>query len=343
MKKYFPKKILVTGGAGFIGSNFIRHWLSVDSEVFIVNLDLLTYAGSMENLEDLPDPKRHLFVKGNIVDRSLVGKILKEFEIDTVVHFAAESHVDRSIASPEIFIETNVMGTFSLLEAAKQYWLTEKKWDKQQCRFHHISTDEVYGSLSADDEPFTETTPYSPNSPYSASKAASDHLVKAYFSTYQLPVTLTQCSNNYGPYQHGEKLIPKVILACLNGSPITVYGNGTHIRDWLYVEDHCKAILSIIFGGTVGENYNIGGETELSNLVVIQRICRMMDQIKPGKKPYESLIVYGEDRPGHDWRYAMDITKLKREGLFSTQKSFDEGLKETIEFYCRTMALNDVH
>ncbi len=337
-KKYLPKKLLVTGGAGFIGSNFIRHYLGAHPEAFIVNLDLLTYAGSLGNLDSLPDMQRYHFVQGNINDRMLVDQLLRDFDIDTIVHFAAESHVDRSIHSPEIFIETNVKGTFTLLEAARCYWLLEKRYTIDQCRFHHISTDEVYGSLSADDHPFSETTPYSPSSPYSASKAASDHLVGAYFSTYQLPVTITQCSNNYGPYQHSEKLIPKVILACLNEAPITVYGTGMNVRDWLYVEDHCRVIDSILGAGTVGENYNIGGETELSNMEVIHHICALMNQRVPGKAPYESLITYGADRPGHDWRYAMDITKIKQEGLSIGSLSFEEGLKKTVAFYCEKAA-----
>ncbi|MDH5218655.1 MAG: dTDP-glucose 4,6-dehydratase, partial [Gammaproteobacteria bacterium] len=256
-----PKNILVTGGAGFIGSNHVRWLLNNDSDAKVVNLDAMTYAGSMENLHDLPTG-RHIFVKGDICDRSLIDKLLREHEIDTFIHFAAESHVDRSISGPAAFVQTNVVGTFTLLEAARMYWLEEKKWSSDQCRFHHISTDEVYGTLEANDPAFTETNPYYPNSPYSASKAGSDHLVRAYFHTYGLSVTTSNCSNNYGPYQHPEKFIPTVIRSCLAEKNIPVYGDGTNIRDWLYVEDHCSAVDRIIRQGQLGEVYNIGGCNE---------------------------------------------------------------------------------
>lgn len=333
MNNYIPKNILVTGGAGFIGCNFIRYLLAQNPNVFIVNLDLLTYAGSLTNLEELADEKHHHFIQGDICNRILIDSILREHKIDTIVHFAAESHVDRSITGPAAFIQTNIIGTFTLLEAARQYWLIEKKYAENNCRFHHVSTDEVYGSLQAHDQPFIETTPYAPNSPYSASKAGSDHLVRAYFSTYGLPVTLTNCSNNYGPYQHKEKLIPTVILACLNSQAIPVYGNGSNIRDWLYVEDHCKAIQAVICKSKIGESYNIGGENELANITLIEKICAAMDDVNPGKKSYKNLITYVKDRPGHDWRYAINNNKLKMAGLWQTPENFDSGLKKTIEFY----------
>lgn len=333
MHNYLPKKILVTGGAGFIGSNYIRYVLAHDAAVVVVNLDKLTYAGSLANLKQLPDEQRHHFIHGDICDRDLVDSILRQHEIDTIVHFAAESHVDRSITGPAAFIQTNVVGTFTLLEAARQYWLLEKKLTPQQCRFHHVSTDEVYGSLTAHAAPFSETTPYAPNSPYSASKAGSDHLVRAYYSTYQLPVTLTNCSNNYGPYQHTEKFIPTVIRACLQSQPIPVYGDGSNIRDWLYVEDHCAALQTVICKGKLGENYNIGGENELSNIALVEKICSLMDAFKPKKKPHKQLITYVTDRPGHDWRYAIDANKLKATGLWQMPQQFDVALTKTVEFY----------
>lgn len=333
MLNFTPKKMLVTGGAGFIGSNFIRHVLGLNAAIDIINLDNLTYAGSLSNLENLPNSHQHHFIKGDICDRPLIDKILKEYNIDTIVHFAAESHVDRSISGPGAFIQTNIVGTFTLLEAAKQYWMTEKQYQARECRFHHVSTDEVFGSLNDDDSSFNEKTPYSPNSPYSASKASSDHLVRAYYSTYGLPITLSNCSNNYGPYQHKEKLIPTVILACLNQRPIPVYGNGTNIRDWLYVEDHCVAIYSIICNGQIGESYNVGGENELTNLQLIQKICSVMDEHFPDNAPHKNLIKFIADRLGHDWRYAIDNNKLKESGLWHQPISFDIALMKTIEFY----------
>ncbi len=325
---YQPKNILITGGAGFIGCNFVRYLLQRDKQVNIVNLDLLTYAGSLENLKDLPDASRHHFVQGDICDRALVDKLLREHQIDTIVHFAAESHVDRSITGPAAFIQTNVVGTFTLLEAARQYWLNEKKRDATQCRFHHISTDEVYGTLGKNDPAFTETTPYAPNSPYSASKASSDHLVRAYFHTYGLPMTLSNCSNNYGPYQNPEKFIPTVINACYNWQSIPVYGDGSNIRDWLYVEDHCVAIDLIIKRGRIGENYNVGGDNELTNLQVVDTICGLMNELYPRKESYKVLISFVKDRPGHDWRYAIDYTKIQKELRWRPVTDFLMGVKK---------------
>ncbi len=327
---YQPKNMLVTGGAGFIGANFVQYLLKHDSKVNIINLDLLTYAGSLDNLKDLPDESRHIFIKGDICDRHLIDQILREHNIDTIVHFAAETHVDRSITGPGAFVQTNVVGTFTLLEAARQYWLNEKKLIASQCRFHHISTDEVYGTLSKTDPAFTETTPYAPNSPYSASKAGSDHLARAYFHTYGLPVTMSNCSNNYGPYQHPEKFIPTVINACRNWQSIPVYGDGSNIRDWLYVEDHCVAIDLIIKKGRVGESYNVGGDNELTNLQVVDTICGLMDELFSQNKSHKSLISFVTDRLGHDWRYAIDYTKIHHELGWKPMTSFIQGIQQLI-------------
>jgi dTDP-glucose 4,6-dehydratase len=332
-KNYQPRKVLVTGGAGFIGANFVRYLLSHDNQVEIFNLDLLTYAGSLANLKNLPDASRHHFIQGNITDRALVEKILRENHIDTIVHFAAESHVDRSIAGPEVFVETNLLGTFILLEAARTIWLTEKKWQADACRFHHISTDEVYGTLHKSDPAFTEETAYAPNSPYSASKAGSDHLVRAYYHTYGLPVTTSNCSNNYGPYQHPEKFIPTIIRQCLAKQPIPVYGDGSNIRDWLYVEDHCDGIFTILKKGRLGETYNIGGQTEIDNLSLTKTLCQLLDDMAPWEKSYASLITFVTDRPGHDWRYAIDIAKISRELGWLPKESFVTGIQKTLEFY----------
>ncbi|MDX8391883.1 MAG: dTDP-glucose 4,6-dehydratase [Mariprofundaceae bacterium] len=330
---YQPRNILVTGGAGFIGCNFVRHMLKTDPDVRIVNLDALTYAGSPDNLKDLPNEYQHTFVHGDICDRVLIDKLMRAHEIDTVVHFAAESHVDNSIAGPEIFVKTNVMGTFTLLDAARKFWQQEKAWDEKNCRFHHISTDEVYGTLAADDAAFCETTPYAPNSPYSASKAGSDHLVRAYFHTYGLPVTTTNCSNNYGPYQHGEKLIPTIIRHCLQQSKIPVYGDGSNIRDWLYVEDHCAGIDAVLRRGQLGETYNIGGGNEWSNLDIVQLICTMMDAHRPAAKAHVDLISFVADRPGHDWRYAIDAQKINNQLGWSPVETFESGIQKTVAWY----------
>ncbi len=333
MSEYRPRHMLITGGAGFIGSNYVHHALACDPELRIVNLDALTYAGSLSNLEGLPSPQRHIFVHGDIRDRPLIDALLRKHQIDTIVHFAAESHVDNSIASPGVFIETNVLGTFTLLESAREYWLRECAWNAKACRFYHISTDEVYGMLQAKDPPFHEATPYAPNSPYSASKAASDHLVRAYFHTYGLPMVMSNCSNNYGPRQHREKFIPTIIRCCRQQRPIPIYGNGSNIRDWLYVTDHCLAIDTVLRQSPVGETYNIGGASEQSNLQVCQRICQRMDELQPQHAPHSRLITFVKDRPGHDWRYAIDASKIHRQLGWEPQESFDSGIEKTLHWY----------
>ncbi|HFF3670066.1 dTDP-glucose 4,6-dehydratase [Legionella pneumophila] len=325
--------LLVTGAAGFIGSNFVKFMIGKYPAIKIVSLDKLTYAGNKANLSGIEECQNHLFVQGDILDKNLVLSLLREHEIDTLVHFAAESHVDNSIDNPQIFLETNVIGTFTLLEAARIYWLNERQWDKSKCRFHHVSTDEVYGSLEKEEPAFTEKNSYQPNSPYSASKASSDHIVRAYLHTYGLPVTTSNCSNNYGPNQHKEKLIPKVVQACVNQLPITVYGNGSNVRDWLYVMDHCEAIDAVIQKGMVGEVYNIGGNNELDNLSLIKMICQMMDDFKPMEKPYDSLITFVEDRKGHDKRYAIDNSKIQKELGWAPQGDFMHKLSNTIKYY----------
>ena len=330
---YQPRTMLVTGGAGFIGCNFVHHMLESDLEVRIVNLDALTYAGSLDNLKGLPDENRHTFVQGDICDRALIDQLLREHEIDTIVHFAAESHVDNSITGPGVFVHTNVIGTFTLLEAARQYWQQEKGWNASRCRFHHISTDEVYGTLKADDPAFSEITPYAPNSPYSASKAGSDHLVRAWFHTYGLPVATTNCSNNYGPFQHAEKFIPTVIRSCLQQKPIPVYGDGTNIRDWLYVRDHCAGIEAVLRRGRPGETYNIGGINEWRNIDICRLICRLLDEHVPVNVPHERLITFVTDRPGHDWRYAIDASKMRQELDWQPGETFESGIRKTVAWY----------
>jgi dTDP-glucose 4,6-dehydratase len=327
--------VLVTGGAGFIGSNFIRYLQESEPDVDIVNLDALTYAGSLENLRDLPHPERYKFIHGEIGDRELVEKILHKQEIDTIVHFAAETHVDRSILGPAQFVETNVIGTFILLEAARNFWLDESGKDRSEVRFHHISTDEVFRSLEPDDPPFFEKTPYAPNSPYAASKAASDHLVRSYGHTYGLPFSITNCSNNYGPYQFPEKLIPLMISNAFNGIPLPIYGDGKQIRDWLFVGDHCHAIREVINKGEPGETYIVGGNTQPTNITVVTTLCEILDECLPNSNcvPHESLIQYVTDRPGHDRRYAMDISKIKKDLGWSPRLSLSEGLMKTVEWY----------
>jgi dTDP-glucose 4,6-dehydratase len=330
---YQAKKMLVTGGAGFIGSNYIRHMLGYDDELEIVNLDKLTYAGNKDNLVDLPNEKHHHFVEGDICDEELIAKLLREFDIDTIVHFAAESHVDRSITGPEAFVETNIIGTFTLLEEARKYWLQEKEWGDEQCRFHHISTDEVFGALTKTAPAFTEVTQYQPNSPYSASKAGSDHFVRAYQHTYGLPTTTTNCSNNYGPYQHTEKLLPTIIGACVKQVPIPVYGDGSNIRDWLYVGDHCEAIDLVIRRGRLGETYNVGGDCEVPNIDLVTRIVGLMDKHNPDNAPHDKLVTFVTDRPGHDWRYAINMNKIKSELGWEPKTSVQEGLAKTIDHF----------
>ncbi|MDD5329150.1 MAG: dTDP-glucose 4,6-dehydratase [Sulfuricella sp.] len=326
--------ILVTGGAGFIGANFVLDWLARAEEP-VVNLDKLTYAGNLGNLAGLKDDPRHVFVQGDINDRPLVAKLLAGHQPRAVVHFAAESHVDRSINGPGEFIQTNINGTFSLLEEARAYWQGLAGADKTAFRFLHVSTDEVYGSLGPNDPPFAETTAYAPNSPYSASKAASDHLVRAYHHTYGLPTLTTNCSNNYGAYQFPEKLIPLVLLNALNGKPLPIYGNGLNVRDWLYVGDHCAAIRAVLAGGRLGETYNIGGWNEKTNLDVVHTLCAILDELKPAAdgQPHASLITYVKDRPGHDARYAIDARKIERELGWKPAETFDSGIRKTVAWY----------
>ncbi|MBU3736268.1 MAG: dTDP-glucose 4,6-dehydratase [Methylobacterium sp.] len=325
--------ILVTGGAGFIGSNFVLDWLA-QSEEPVVNFDMLTYAGNLENLTSLQEDPRHSFVQGDICDRPLVERLLAEYQPRAIVHFAAESHVDRSIHGPGAFMRTNIEGTFTLLEAARAFWNGLDNERKANFRFHHVSTDEVYGSLKPEDPPFTESTPYQPNSPYSASKAASDHLVRAWHHTYGLPVTTSNCSNNYGPYHFPEKLIPLMIANALAGKPLPVYGDGRQIRDWLYVKDHCSAIRVILEQGRVGEVYNVGGWNEMPNIEIVQTILRLLDELKPDPAgSYARLITYVADRPGHDRRYAIDARKIERELGWRPVETFETGIRKTVEWY----------
>lgn len=323
--------VLVTGGAGFIGSNFVRTLLKAEPQVQIYNLDLLTYAGSLENLKDLPDPARHTFIKGDICDAELVNRLMRTQQIDTLVHFAAESHVDRSILGPAPFVQTNVVGTFNLLEVAKNAWAESGGMSGR--RFHHVSTDEVFGSLGPSDPAFSETTPYDPRSPYSASKASSDHLVRAYFHTYGLPVTITNCSNNYGPFQFPEKLIPLMVLNALRGEPLPIYGDGKQIRDWLHVEDHCEAIHLILKQGRPGQTYNVGGGNQPYNIDLVREICAILDGLRPASAPYAALMKHVPDRPGHDRRYAMDITKIRVELGWAPRHDLEGGLHETVRWY----------
>ena len=329
-------RILVTGGAGFIGSALIRHLIQ-NTEHEVLNLDKLTYAGNLESLAPVDDNPRYRFVQGDIGDSECVAAILAEFQPDAIMHLAAESHVDRSIDGPAAFIQTNIVGTYGLLESTRAYWLVLSAERKAAFRFHHISTDEVYGDLHGVDDLFTETTPYAPSSPYSASKAASDHLVRAWQRTYGLPVLLTNCSNNYGPYHFPEKLIPLMILNALAGKPLPVYGNGQQVRDWLYVEDHARALLKVVSEGKVGETYNIGGHNEQKNLDVVRAICALLEELAPQKPAgithYEDLITYVQDRPGHDQRYAIDASKIERELGWVPQETFETGLRKTVQWY----------
>lgn len=326
--------ILVTGGAGFIGSNFVLDWLKENNEP-VVNLDALTYAGNLENLQSLADDPRHIFMKGNICDKELVTSLLTKYKPRAIVHFAAESHVDRSIFGPDLFFETNVMGTLNLLECAKAYYdqlLSEK--ERLAFRFLHVSTDEVYGSLTFDEPAFTEETPYRPNSPYSASKASSDHAVRAWFHTYGFPVLTTNCSNNYGPYQFPEKLIPLVVSNALARKPLPIYGDGLNIRDWLYVGDHCSAIRCVLKNGKIGETYNVGGHNERNNITIVKTICAILDEMRPHPDgSYANLITYVKDRPGHDRRYAIDSTKLQTQLGWKPKECFETGIRKTVQWY----------
>jgi dTDP-glucose 4,6-dehydratase len=330
--------VLVTGGAGFIGSNFILSWFAAGGGP-IVNLDKLTYAGNLANLDAIKHDPRHVFVRGDIADANLLRQLLAQYRPRAIINFAAESHVDRSIHGPAEFVQTNVVGTLSLLAEALAYWEGLTAAQKAEFRFLHISTDEVYGSLGTHDPAFTETTPYAPNSPYAASKAASDHLVHAYHHTYGMPALTSNCSNNYGPYQFPEKLIPLMILNAVRGKPLPVYGDGLNVRDWLYVGDHCEAIRVVLAKGKVGETYNIGGTSEKNNIQVVRSICGILDELNPGSPvtPHEKLISFVKDRPGHDRRYAIDASKLHHELGWVPQTGFEQGLRETVRWYLQHM------
>jgi dTDP-glucose 4,6-dehydratase len=327
-------RLLVTGGAGFIGSNFVLNWVR-SGKGRVVNVDALTYASNLANLASLEDNPDHIFVHGNICDGELIARTLATYRPRAIVHFAAESHVDRSIVGPDAFLKTNIDGTFTLLQAARAYVATLDEADQQDFRFLHVSTDEVYGTLEPKDPAFSETTPYAPNSPYAASKAASDFLARAWFHTYKLPVLITNCSNNYGPYQFPEKLIPLIITNALSGKPLPIYGDGLQVRDWLFVNDHCKAIVEVLEKGAPGQTYNIGGNNQRSNLEVVRTICALLDELVPDSayKPHNQLITYVTDRPGHDRRYAIDASKIGKELGWKPEESFETGMRKTIEWY----------
>ena len=334
MSFYLPRNILVTGGCGFIGSNFIHQILAdKQSNINIINYDLLTYAADLENLAQLANHERYQLVKGDICDQRMIGRTLEHYHIDTIVHFAAESHVDRSIMTPEVFVDTNVKGTYTLLESAKQYWKKNFSLSPLRCRFYHISTDEVFGSLSLQDSACTEHNKYLPNSPYSASKAAADHFVRAYLHTFELPTILSYCTNNFGKFQHTEKLIPKIIASCIDNKKIPIYGTGDNLRDWIYVEDHCNAIQTILTQGKIGEAYNIAGGNAYTNNEVAHIICEQMDFLMPKEHKNVSLIEYVGDRHGHDFRYALNDNKLKNELNWQPKVEFLTGIKRTIKFY----------
>ena len=332
--KNYKGRILVTGGAGFIGSNFVRYWLAQTADR-VVNLDKLTYAGNLANFSDLQEDPRHVFVKGDIGDAALIRDLLTRYRPRAIVNFAAESHVDRSIHGPADFIDTNVVGTFRLLDETRAYWERLPSAGKYAFRFLHVSTDEVYGSLGATDPGFKETTPYAPNSPYAASKASSDHIVRAYHYTYGLPTLTTNCSNNYGPYQFPEKLIPLIILNAIQGKSLPVYGDGGNVRDWLYVEDHCEAVQRVLQQGRPGDTYNIGGDSERTNIEVVRAICAILDELHPQSPvtPHESLIAFVADRIGHDRRYAIDALKIRTELGWAPRARFDNGIRETVRWY----------
>jgi dTDP-glucose 4,6-dehydratase len=331
--------ILVTGGAGFIGANFVLDWVASGDET-VINLDKLTYAGNVENLASLDGNEQHIFVRGDIADSALIERLLAEHQPRAILNFAAESHVDRSIHGPEDFIQTNIVGTFRLLEAVRAYWKALPVDAQQAFRFLHVSTDEVYGSLAKDDPAFTEEHQYEPNSPYSASKAASDHLVRAYHHTYGLPVLTTNCSNNYGPYHFPEKLIPLMIVNALAGKALPIYGDGQQVRDWLYVKDHCSAIRRVLEAGTVGEVYNVGGWNEKPNLEIVHTVCALLDELRPRAdgKPYQEQITYVTDRPGHDRRYAIDARKLERDLGWKPAQTFETGIRKTVQWYLENQA-----
>ena len=341
------KNILLTGTAGFIGSNFVPYFLEKYPEYNLINLDLLTYAGNLENLKECEENPRYKFIKGDICNRELVEFIFSEYDINGVIHFAAESHVDNSIKNPGVFVQTNVNGTFTLIDVAYKYWMNKPFSYKEKyanCRFHHISTDEVYGTLSLDpSDLFTEKTPYAPNSPYSASKASSDMIIRAYNETYGLNTVITNCSNNYGPKQHDEKLIPTIIRNALKGNPIPIYGDGKNIRDWLYVLDHCKGIDLVYHTGKTGQTYNIGGRNERTNLQIVDRICTILDKEVPkaNNSSYKELIIFVEDRAGHDRRYAIDATKLENELGWKADENFDTGIVKTIEWYLKKYNISE--
>jgi dTDP-glucose 4,6-dehydratase len=327
-------KILVTGGAGFIGAAVIRHIIK-NTQDSIINLDKLTYAGNLESLLEVSDSTRYSFEQVDICDRIELDRVFAKHKPDAVMHLAAESHVDRSIDGPASFIETNIVGTYTLLEATRQYWLKLELKQKSAFRFHHISTDEVYGDLEGTTDLFTETTSYEPSSPYSASKASSDHLVRAWLRTYGLPTIVTNCSNNYGPYHFPEKLIPLVILNALEGKPLPIYGRGDQIRDWLYVEDHARALYKVVTKGCIGETYNIGGHNEKQNIEVVETICQLLNELVPHKTDYQEQIVFVTDRPGHDLRYAIDASKIERELGWKPEETFETGLRKTVEWYLK--------
>ena len=329
--------ILITGGAGFIGSNFIPFFLKENPSIHLVNLDVLTYAGNLENLEEVKELKNYTFIEGDICNRSLIEDLFNKYSFKGVIHFAAESHVDNSIEEPELFIKTNIFGTFNLLDVAKNYWMDKPNQYKEgyeNVKFLHVSTDEVYGTLG-ETGLFTETTPYAPNSPYSASKASSDFLVRSYYHTYGLSIVTTNCSNNYGPKQHGEKLIPTIIRKAIKGEKIPIYGDGQNIRDWLYVLDHCKGIELVYKEGTVGETYNIGGKNERKNLYIANFICEILDKVKPKENSYKELISFVKDRPGHDFRYAIDASKIEKELNWNAEENFETGILKTVEWYLK--------
>ena len=329
------KNVLVTGGAGFIGSNFIHYLRRVEAGIRIINLDALTYAGNLGNLAKVAAGGDYIFIQGDICNETLIDQVMQQYSVDTVVHFAAETHVDRSISSPIKFVQTNVVGTFTLLEAARRNWLKDPSTQLGDVRFHHISTDEVFGSLLPDEPPFTEDSSYMPNSPYAATKASSDHLVRSYARTYGLPVTITNCSNNYGPYQFPEKFIPLIILHAMAGKPLPVYGDGQQVRDWLYVEDHCEAIHAVIKKGKNGETYNVGGKNQPTNLEILFEICAILDELLPDSpyRPHSSLVQMVGDRPGHDRRYAMNIARINSELGWTPKWDLRTGLRSTVEWY----------